>query len=204
MQFRTRARTPSSHGICFYNPCPCRLSDCSALLTFAAHPYFKPFVTVEQSTTGVGNGVGVGEIQLNTCSPLNTYAMHGDMSDETATDCSQQGKVHANVPTLSDHSAAKPCFLLNLSRPLVRAGCPADTPLQDSLGGNCNTLLLACIWGESQHLEETMSTLRLASRMMRVQNETHAVSGSDFFARALVFVVVMGSTFGSPISAGSQ
>ncbi|CAN0497032.1 unnamed protein product, partial [Laminaria digitata] len=46
---------------------------------------------------------------------------------------------------------------------------------QDSLGGNCNTLLLACIWGEAQHLEETMSTLRLASRMMRVQNETHAV-----------------------------
>lgn len=49
--------------------------------------------------------------------------------------------------------------------------------MKDSLGGNCNTLLLACIWGESQHLEETMSTLRLASRMMRVQNETHAVSG---------------------------
>ncbi|CAN0002700.1 unnamed protein product [Ectocarpus sp. 13 AM-2016] len=47
--------------------------------------------------------------------------------------------------------------------------------LKDSLGGNCNTLLLACIWGEAQHLEETMSTLRLASRMMRVQNETHAV-----------------------------
>lgn len=58
----------------------------------------------------------------------------------------------------------------------------SNDPLKDSLGGNCNTLLLACIWGESQHLEETMSTLRLASRMMRVQNETHAVStpGTDF------------------------
>eukprot|EP00752_Nemacystus_decipiens_P009557 g8537.t1 len=51
--------------------------------------------------------------------------------------------------------------------------------LKDSLGGNCNTLLLACIWGESQHLEETMSTLRLASRMMRVQNETHALEVLD-------------------------
>ncbi|CAM9629433.1 unnamed protein product [Pylaiella littoralis] len=51
--------------------------------------------------------------------------------------------------------------------------------LKDSLGGNCNTLLLACIWGEVQHLEETMSTLRLASRMMRVQNETHALEVLD-------------------------
>ncbi|CAM9995473.1 unnamed protein product [Ascophyllum nodosum] len=51
--------------------------------------------------------------------------------------------------------------------------------LKDSLGGNCNTLMLACIWGESQHLEETMSTLRLASRMMRVQNETHALEVLD-------------------------
>ncbi|CAM9338046.1 unnamed protein product [Ectocarpus sp. 12 AP-2014] len=51
--------------------------------------------------------------------------------------------------------------------------------LKDSLGGNCNTLLLACIWGEAQHLEETMSTLRLASRMMRVQNETHALEVLD-------------------------
>lgn len=56
---------------------------------------------------------------------------------------------------------------------------------QDSLGGNCNTLLLACIWGESQHLEETMSTLRLASRMMRVQNETHAVSAPEIHAQNL-------------------
>lgn len=26
--------------------------------------------------------------------------------------------------------------------------------LKDSLGGNCNTLMLACIWGEGKHLEE--------------------------------------------------
>jgi len=45
--------------------------------------------------------------------------------------------------------------------------------LKDSLGGNCNTLMFACIWGEAKHLEETISTLRLAQRMMRVQNETN-------------------------------
>ena len=43
--------------------------------------------------------------------------------------------------------------------------------LKDSLGGNCNTLMVACIWGESRHLEETISTLKLAQRMMRVQNQ---------------------------------
>lgn len=51
--------------------------------------------------------------------------------------------------------------------------------LKDALGANCNTLMLACIWGEADHLEETISTLRLASRMMKVQNEVVAVETVD-------------------------
>lgn len=43
--------------------------------------------------------------------------------------------------------------------------------LRDALGGNCATLLIACVWGEARHLEETISTLRFAQRMMAVQNE---------------------------------
>jgi kinesin family member 6/9 len=51
--------------------------------------------------------------------------------------------------------------------------------LKDCLGANCNTLLLACMWGEASHLEETVSTLRLASRMMKVTNETVSVESID-------------------------
>ena len=51
--------------------------------------------------------------------------------------------------------------------------------LKDSIGGNCNTLMFACIWGEAKHLEETISTLRLASRMMRVQNSASAIEVLD-------------------------
>lgn len=51
--------------------------------------------------------------------------------------------------------------------------------LKDILGANCNTLMIACIWGEATHLEETRSTLSLASRMMRVQNETSAIETID-------------------------
>lgn len=51
--------------------------------------------------------------------------------------------------------------------------------LKDSLGGNSNTLMFACIWGESKHLEETISTLKLAQRMMRVQNEVAAIVETD-------------------------
>ncbi|KAJ3043428.1 Kinesin-like protein kif9 [Rhizophlyctis rosea] len=40
--------------------------------------------------------------------------------------------------------------------------------LRDSLGGNCNTLMISCIWGERRHIEETISTLRFATRMMCV------------------------------------
>ncbi|ORZ38760.1 P-loop containing nucleoside triphosphate hydrolase protein [Catenaria anguillulae PL171] len=37
--------------------------------------------------------------------------------------------------------------------------------------GNCNTLMIANIWGEAAHLEETISTLRFATRMMCVTND---------------------------------
>ncbi len=43
--------------------------------------------------------------------------------------------------------------------------------LRDSLGGNCRTLMIANIWPEPSHLEETISTLKFATRMMRVSNE---------------------------------
>jgi len=43
--------------------------------------------------------------------------------------------------------------------------------LKDSIGGNCNTLMVAAIWSESHHIEETISTLRFATRMMCVAIE---------------------------------
>lgn len=51
--------------------------------------------------------------------------------------------------------------------------------MKDCLGANCNTVMIACIWGESSHLEETVSTLRLASRMMKVTNETTSIETVD-------------------------
>eukprot|EP00403_Amphidinium_massartii_P042422 CAMPEP_0178439628 /NCGR_PEP_ID=MMETSP0689_2-20121128/36265_1 /TAXON_ID=160604 /ORGANISM="Amphidinium massartii, Strain CS-259" /LENGTH=710 /DNA_ID=CAMNT_0020062185 /DNA_START=46 /DNA_END=2174 /DNA_ORIENTATION=+ len=43
--------------------------------------------------------------------------------------------------------------------------------LKDSLGGNCKTVMVANIWPEASMIEETNSTLRFATRMMRVSNE---------------------------------
>jgi kinesin family protein 6/9 len=43
--------------------------------------------------------------------------------------------------------------------------------LRDSLGGNCKTVMVANVWPEGSHLEETVSTLKFATRMMRVSNE---------------------------------
>ena len=43
--------------------------------------------------------------------------------------------------------------------------------LKDSLGGNCNTVLITCVWSVAAHLEETISSLKLAQRMMRVEND---------------------------------
>eukprot|EP00854_Cymbomonas_tetramitiformis_P012243 gene12243-14456_t len=43
--------------------------------------------------------------------------------------------------------------------------------LKDSLGGNCKTIMIANIWGESAQLEETLSTCKFAQRMTRVAND---------------------------------
>lgn len=43
--------------------------------------------------------------------------------------------------------------------------------LRDSLGGNCKTRVVANIWAERKQLEETISTLKFATRMMRIQNQ---------------------------------
>jgi kinesin family protein 6/9 len=51
--------------------------------------------------------------------------------------------------------------------------------LRDSLGGNCKTLMVANIWAEPTHIEETISTLKFATRMMRVSNEAIVNSTLD-------------------------
>lgn len=43
--------------------------------------------------------------------------------------------------------------------------------LKDSIGGSSKTIMIANIWPEDTHLEETISTLKFASRMMKVSNE---------------------------------
>ncbi|KAJ8276998.1 hypothetical protein GJAV_G00070270 [Gymnothorax javanicus] len=43
--------------------------------------------------------------------------------------------------------------------------------LKDSLGGNCNTVLVANIYGEEAQIEETLSTLRFATRMKCVRTD---------------------------------
>ncbi|KAA0172808.1 hypothetical protein FNF27_05669 [Cafeteria roenbergensis] len=59
--------------------------------------------------------------------------------------------------------------------------------LKDSLGGTSRTVLLACVWGEHRHLEETVSTLNLAQRMTRVKSKAAAAGAGvlvDDAARA--------------------
>jgi kinesin family member 6/9 len=49
--------------------------------------------------------------------------------------------------------------------------------LRDSLGGNCKTRLIANIWGEKKCLEETISTLKFATRMMKcAADHTHSAA----------------------------
>ena len=42
--------------------------------------------------------------------------------------------------------------------------------LKNSIGGNCKTILIANVWPEAHHIDETLSTLRFATRMKQVEN----------------------------------
>jgi kinesin family protein 6/9 len=50
--------------------------------------------------------------------------------------------------------------------------CKLTNILKNSIGGNCKTILIANIFPEAVHLEETLSTLRFATRMRNVTNES--------------------------------
>jgi len=41
--------------------------------------------------------------------------------------------------------------------------------LKDALGGHCRTRMIAACWSDPDHVDETLSTLRFATRMMRVK-----------------------------------
>ena len=43
--------------------------------------------------------------------------------------------------------------------------------MKNSIGGNCETIMITNVWPESEHLEETISSLKFATRMMKVKNE---------------------------------
>ena len=43
--------------------------------------------------------------------------------------------------------------------------------LKDSLGGNCTTLMIACVWPHLSHLDQSLSTLKFAARMQTVRNK---------------------------------
>ena len=51
--------------------------------------------------------------------------------------------------------------------------------LRDSLGGNCKTVMIANVHCTKDHIEETISTLKFATRMMKVKNEAMVNSVVD-------------------------
>lgn len=85
--------------------------------------------------------------------------------------------------------------------------------LKDSLGGNCRTVMLACIWPDlgDSHLSQTLSTLRFASRIRRVKNVVEKVSAVDLGRRFSTTTRVAGgggqgrseATAGSSLSVSS-
>ncbi|XP_030052834.1 kinesin-like protein KIF9 [Microcaecilia unicolor] len=57
--------------------------------------------------------------------------------------------------------------------------CKLTYALKDSLGGKCNTILVTNIYGEETQLEETLSSLRFASRMKCIPTDPEIIQYYD-------------------------
>lgn len=108
-----------------------------------------------------------------------TMAARGPIdSASTAADALSRESMHINKSL----SYLKQCVVALTSR--SRRHVPyrqtrLTNVLKDALGGNCATVLIACIWGEAGQLEETLSTLKLAARMAHVKGHTVANASTD-------------------------
>ena len=51
--------------------------------------------------------------------------------------------------------------------------------LQDSLGGNSHTLMIACVSPADSNIEESLNTLRYADRARKIKNKPIVNRGSD-------------------------
>ncbi|KAK1941427.1 Kinesin-like protein KLP1 [Phytophthora citrophthora] len=116
--------------------------------------------------------------------------LDGEQASGSPTKVSSSSKPGSTMSTIKKESMYINQSLSFLEQCIVALGSkePRHIPyrqtkltnvLKDSLGGNSNTLMFACIWGEGRHLEETISTLKLAQRMMRVQNEVATIVETD-------------------------
>lgn len=45
---------------------------------------------------------------------------------------------------------------------------------KDSIGGSCKTTMIANVWGDAAHVDETAATLRFATRIGKIVNEAQA------------------------------
>jgi kinesin family protein 6/9 len=64
--------------------------------------------------------------------------------------------------------------------------------LRDALGGNCKTVMIACVWPDVSHVEETVSTCRFASRVRTLT--TNAVINESKDPNVLVRKYEVGPT----------
>ena len=51
--------------------------------------------------------------------------------------------------------------------------------MRDALGGNCCTVMIANIWGDPSFKEETMSTLKFATRVRTLETEALVNESTD-------------------------
>ena len=114
---------------------------------------------------------------------------------KTAASPTKQTKLGGQMPTTIDATTLRESLYINKSLTYLEQCVIALTSkskthvpyrqskltnvLKDSLGGNCRTVMIACIWVEARHLEETIQTLQLARRMLRVKNRAVANEISD-------------------------
>ncbi|KAI9031201.1 P-loop containing nucleoside triphosphate hydrolase protein [Hyaloraphidium curvatum] len=133
-------------------------------------------VTVERSESASGSG----EPQESADQVIRVGKLH--LVDLAGSE--RQDKTHATGDRLREANKINLSLsvLGNVIAALVEGGRAGHVPyrdskltrlLQDSLGGNSRTLMLATVGPSPMNLEETLSTLRYANRAKNIRNRPH-------------------------------
>ncbi|KAG0423831.1 hypothetical protein HPB47_000403 [Ixodes persulcatus] len=113
--------------------------------------------------------VGATLMNADSSRSHSVFTIHLEQMELTGRKCIRSGKLNL-VDLAGSERQAKTALVDGRSKHIPYRDSKLTRLLQDSLGGNTRTLMLACLSPADSNYDETLSTLRYANRAKNIQN----------------------------------